>query len=136
MKITKYDKTTSEVIRESAGYICEVCGVSNDTMQCMHDLSRTYVITRYDSRNLICGCASCHTKTTQDPHYHREVFIRIKGSEEVQLNRERAHSGDRLKPWEKDEIRKHWMNEIKRMKQLRSDGVTGKIELEVPEILL
>ena len=91
MKITKYDRTTSLVVRESADYTCEICGIQDDTVQCMHDISRTYVITRYDSRNLICGCASCHFATTKDPHLHAESFIKIKGAEEVRLNREPAH---------------------------------------------
>ncbi len=135
MKIDKYDRTTSEVVRASADFTCEICGIQNDTMQTMHDISRTYVITRYDSRNLICGCAACHFATTKDPYLHAESFKRIKGVEENQLNRQRAHSGDRLKPFEKDEIRAHWKAELKRIKEMRLNGVMGKIELEVPEIL-
>ena len=136
VKITKYDKTASEAVRTAADFTCEICGIQDDTIQCMHDISRTYVITRYDHRNLISGCAKCHFATGKDPHYHRECFIKVHGAEEVQLNRERAHSGDRLKPAEKDEVRAHYQAEIKRIKQLRMDGSIGKIELEVPEILL
>ena len=135
MKRDKYDKSISELIVFSADYTCEICGSKDGTHQNMHDISRTYVITRYDSRNLICGCAKCHFATGKDPYYHAECFRKIKGSEEVRLNRERAHSGDRLKPWEKDEIRDHWQSELARIKELRAEGVEGKIELIVPEIL-
>lgn len=136
MRRDKYDKTISELICLSADYTCEICGAKDGTHQCMHDISRTYVITRYDPRNLICGCASCHFATGKDPHKHAEDFIKIKGSEEVRLNRERAHSGDRLKPWEKDEIRAHYQNETKRIEKMRLSGVQGKIEIQIPEILL
>ena len=136
MKRDKHDKTISELIVAAADYACQICGSVDGTHQTMHDISRTYVITRYDSRNLICGCAKCHFATGKDPYFHAECFRKIKGSEEVRLNRERAHSGDRLKPWEKDEIRKHWQSEMERINNLRSKGITGKIELTVPDILL
>lgn len=135
MKVDKYDRITSQVVRASADYICERCGIQNDTMQCCHDISRTYVITRYDPRNLLCMCASCHASTTKDPHLHVETFRRIKGSEENQLNRQRAHSGERLKKHEKEEIYKHYKKELERIKQLRMNGVQGKIEIEIPEVL-
>ncbi|MCP3675460.1 MAG: hypothetical protein GY829_13430 [Gammaproteobacteria bacterium] len=136
MKRDKYDKTISELIVASADYTCEICGIRDGTHQCMHDISRTYVITRYDSRNLICGCAACHFATMKDPYLHAESFKKIKGVEENQLNIERARSGDRLKPFEKDEIRAHWQSELKRINKLRLEGVSGKIELEIPAILL
>ncbi|MCP3675862.1 MAG: hypothetical protein GY829_15540 [Gammaproteobacteria bacterium] len=72
----------------------------------------------------------------KDPYLHAESFKKIKGVEENRLNIERARSGDRLKPFEKDEIRAHWQLEMERINKLRAEGVSGKIELKVPEILL
>ena len=143
MRRDKFDATFSDVIRSAADWECEICHIKSEPesmsqvrMECSHDISRRFVITRYDSRNAICSCSACHRKTTDDPHIHHDMMIRIKGSEEVQLNRERAHSGDRLKPAEKDDIRKHWQNEMVRIKDLRMEGKQGKIELYIPEILL
>lgn len=36
---------------------------------------------------------------------------------------------------EKDAIRKHYMNEIKRLTELRKQGVMGVIEVTVPPLL-
>lgn len=136
MKRDKYDKITSETVCMAADYTCEICGIQDGTHQCMHDISRRYVITRYDPRNLICGCARCHFATGDDPYLHAESFKRIKGVEENQLNRQRSHSGQRLKKSEKDEIHQHFKEEKERIKALRMNGVTGKIPLRVPEVLL
>lgn len=142
MKRDKYDATFSDVVRLSAGYICEICGIESDPesmsnvrMECSHDISRRFVITRYDTRNAICSCSGCHRKTTDDPHFHSEAFIRIKGKDVVENNRIKAHSGERLKKFQKEDIREHYKLEQKRIHELRADGMTGPIELTVPECL-
>ena len=136
LKRTKIDRITSVLICEAADKTCEFCGSQDGTHQCMHDISRTYVITRYDPRNLACGCGRCHYYMTKDSHLHHENFVKLKGAEEVQLNRERAHSGERLKDFEKEEIYQHYKKELKRIQEKRKSGHIGKIEIEVPEILL
>lgn len=142
MKIDKYDRTVSDVIREAADWACEICFIQSrpesmtfKKMECSHDRSRRHVLTRYDPRNLICSCSGCHRKTTEDHYYHEKEFTRIKGGEVRQLMREMSLPGGRLKSWERDEIRKHYQEELKRIKEMRMNGVQGKIELEIPEVL-
>ena len=50
--------------------------------------------------------------------------------------RELSLSMGRLKKLERDEIRKHWQAELARIKQLRAEGIEGKIILNIPEVLL
>ena len=143
MKRDKYDITFSDLIREAADWCCAICGrqsrpedMATWRMECSHDRSRRYVLTRYDHRNAICSCSGCHRKTTEDHDYHVEAFRQIKGQEDRTIMRELSMSMGRLKKWEKDDIRKHWQAEMLRIKNLRLNGITGKIELNIPETLL
>lgn len=144
MKRDKYDSIFSNVIREAANWTCELCGIQKEPtnmgghsgMECSHDISRRFVITRYDPRNAICSCSQCHYKTTNNPHEHHRAFVSAKGAEEVKLNEERAHSGLRLKKWEKDDIYSHYKEELKRIKKERMNGNLAKLEIEIPEALL
>jgi hypothetical protein len=142
MKIDKFDRRFSEVIREAANWTCEICqrystiemGVWK--MECSHDRSRRFPLTRYDPRNAICSCSGCHRKTTEDHDYHVESFRKIKGGEVRQTMRDLSNSRGRLKKFEREDIYLHWANELKRIKALRANGITGKIELIIPETLL
>ena len=136
MKIDKYDKIFSQVVREAADWECEICHRSNIRMECSHDRSRRYVLTRYDPRNAICSCSGCHRRTTESADDHVESFRRIKGSEVRQLMRELSNSRGRLKKFEREAIHKHYKRELGRIKALRMNGKVGKIEVEVPEVLL
>lgn len=143
MKLDKYDRRFSLIVRESADWTCEICYIQsrpesmlNKKMECSHDRGRRHVLTRYDPRNAICSCSSCHRKTTEDHDYHVEQFTRIKGGETRRIMRELSQPGGKLKKWEKEEIYQHYKKELERIKQLRMDGVIGKIEIEVPKILL
>ena len=143
MKRTKEDKIVSDLIREANDWVCEICGkqsrpehLSTWRMECSHDRSRRHALTRYHPDNLICSCSGCHRKTTEDHYYHEKEFTRIKGGEVRQIMREMSHIGGRLKKADKELVYQHYKREFERIKQLRMDGVCGKIELEIPEILL
>lgn len=64
----KLDKLASIKVR-SLGK-CEKCG-SKDNLQCCHIHSRIGRSTRWDLRNLLCLCASCHRLA----HIHPTAFV-------------------------------------------------------------
>ena len=58
----KLDKICSDLVRSRG--ICERCGPARyyefSQLQCAHIYSRTYRNTRWDLKNLLSLCASCH----------------------------------------------------------------------------
>ncbi len=59
----KATKLHSQIVRARGR--CENCGVSNDTLQCAHIVSRRYATTRTDLDNAFCLCARCHMFFTE-----------------------------------------------------------------------
>ncbi|HGE8979990.1 TPA: hypothetical protein ACGE22_004347, partial [Salmonella enterica subsp. enterica] len=39
----------------------------------------------------------------------------------------------RLKPWQMDELYQHMKSELKRLQELRAQGVTGRIDFTLPD---
>ncbi|MCG9949165.1 hypothetical protein MIB43_004430 [Providencia rettgeri] len=39
----------------------------------------------------------------------------------------------KLKPWQMDDLYQHMKGELKRLQELRSEGVTGRIEFTLPD---
>ena len=135
------DKYFSDAVRMAADYTCQCCSkqsqppFDNGMIDAAHCHSRHKRATRWHPGNIVCLCRACHMRQTNDPFEHTS-FMRSYHGEGVQLMRELSQS--LLKITKKDEklILAHYKAEIKRIKQLRMDGVCGKIELEIPEILL
>ncbi len=62
----KLDRECSRIVR-SLGY-CVSCKKSDySKLQCCHIFSRTYRNTRWDLKNLLCLCASCHFESHREP---------------------------------------------------------------------
>ena len=91
---------------------------------------------RYDPRNAICLCATCHYETTNKPKIHSNVFTRTLGGENRQITLELANGIRKLYKHDKDAIYKHYKQELEKIKKLRAQGHQGKIEIEIPEVLL
>ncbi len=60
----KADRLFSRVVRSEG--VCAECNTTKN-LQCAHIESRTYRSTRWDERNAVCLCASCHLKFTWNP---------------------------------------------------------------------
>lgn len=61
----KLDALFSKKIR-SLGY-CQKCKKKNVFLQCAHVISRTNRTLRWDEKNALCFCSSCHFWGHQDP---------------------------------------------------------------------
>lgn len=91
----KLDKICSQIIR-AAGK-CAKCGCAEyDKLQCAHIYSRTYRSTRWDLRNLIPLCASCHFHAHRNPLIFAEFVKTYLGECEYQALKLRAVT---LKQW-------------------------------------
>jgi hypothetical protein len=62
---------------------CEWCGDVRN-LQTAHGISRSWGSLRYDPRNLLCLCASCHRKVDQNFTLKWEVWTAVKGKEAVE----------------------------------------------------
>ncbi len=84
----KLDKICSEIVR-FRGY-CEWCNKADHTLQCAHIYSRTYKSVRWDLKNLLCLCASCHFFGHKNPTLFSEFVIKYLGSVEYEYLKQRA----------------------------------------------
>ena len=140
IKRDKYDKIMSEAVREANDWTCEKCGKQSighvyGFMDNAHNFSRRYATTKLDPRNTALLCRACHFELTENPHDHVKFFKQLKG-EDYYIMEQMRHVKNMLKKHDKDEIYKHYLRELDRIKDLRFNGYQGKIELEIPEALL
>ena len=142
IKLNKTDKQFSLVVRSAAGWTCSCCGkqsppdVDNGMMDNAHNVSRSVRIIRYDPRNTTCLCRGCHIRMTKDPHEHVSFFKSLSG-ENYEFCRDMKNDNMvKLTKNEEEWIYQHYRKEEKRIKELRADGFTGKIIVDIPRDLL
>ena len=75
----KCDKLIGAKCR-SIGY-CEFCGKKDGTLQWIHYITRAIIKLRYDCRNYACGCAICHFRAHDDPHWFTEQWKKLRGKD-------------------------------------------------------
>lgn len=76
----KCDKLFGELIR-SRGH-CEWCGRRNGVqLQTAHIITRDIRKLRFEEKNVLCLCASCHRKAHDRPLEFAELVKKIKGIE-------------------------------------------------------
>lgn len=90
----KLDKICSLIIRQRGK--CECCGLEDySKLQCCHIYTRKWKSVRWDFLNLLCLCASCHSKFHDKPIEFAE-FVRDYLGEKYEILRERANT---IKKW-------------------------------------
>lgn len=132
IKRDKYDATFSDLIRECADYTCQKCGrYGRDgaaSMQCAHVFGRRNQSVRYDVDNAFCLCFTCHMEVDEDYTVQEALARKILGDARLEMLIQRKNA---IKKWlkgEKDEMRAHYQEELKRVKFLRAQGEQGYIE--------
>ena len=141
MKLTVCDTILSKCIRERNHWECEICGIISQNgrmtggdraMQHSHFIGRKHKSTRYSGNNGLCLCAGCHAEVEEDPGLHTRIFTQIMGGGMAELLTEMKHQAFKppggWKAFEK-EAAKHYRLEFKRMRDLRLEGVMGRIEV-------
>jgi len=138
MKRDKYDSVLSDLVRERANWTCEKCkkistqgqGTGQDRdIQCSHFNGRgNGNVSRYDSDLLFCLCASCHTFVETRPKEHTKFVESIVGEAFLDIKSEQHHKPYKMYKNEKEEMHQHYKSELKRVKELRSNGEMDYIE--------
>ena len=142
MKLTQADIWLSKCIRERAHWICEKCnyedvsGQASGTskfIQHSHFIGRKHKATRYKAENGLCLCASCHAIVEHDPGLHTRLFEQIMGQGLAEILTESKQKPFKpLGGWRsyEKEASKFYKQEFERMRELRKEGVMGRIEFE------
>ena len=141
VKRTAADKHFSNCIRERANWTCEACGNhfppgNTRGLDCSHLFTRARKSVRHHPLNAVAHCTSCHFRLGGNPvefaEWREKYLTKHYGpgvAEEMVQIANRTRSMGKAK--EKD-ISAYLRTELKRMQELRKDGVTGRIEFGVP----
>ena len=85
----KLDKIVSDITRASG--LCAWCGSSDySKLQCAHIYSRKWKSVRWDLKNVVCLCASCHFYGHQNPIAFTDFIKGYLGEYEFQQLKLRA----------------------------------------------
>jgi len=135
IKITSADQWFSKCVRERSEWKCERCGTyyppgNTQGLDCSHYYGRADGSVRHFPFNAMSHCRGCHQWLTSRPEEHSKLYRLVFGEECVdKLLVERANidRGRAIKRNLKG-VAKHYRAEYDRMRSLRSDGVTGRLE--------
>lgn len=72
----KLDRAWSAVVKENAGYKCEVCGISGTStlLNAHHIEGRRNMRLRWELKNGVCLCSGCHVFRRESAHQSPEWF--------------------------------------------------------------
>ena len=105
MKRNKLDQLFSRYIRERDRWTCRVCGKQypkgSQGLHCSHIFSRRHSAIRYDERNAVAKCFSCHQWYGGNPVEGGEWARRELGDDVIdELMRLKQKPFKRSKQWE------------------------------------
>lgn len=136
VKIKAADSYFSRCVRERAGWKCERCGAQHQEksqgLHCSHFHGRGKWSVRFDPDNAEALCYGCHMLMGSRPHDHAERIREKLGDGLFQILLEKSNDSalGRLAKRSEAQIRKHYREELERMKELRAMGESGRIEFE------
>ena len=133
MRRTKQDAVFSDLVRERANWTCEVCGKyypegSRGGLECSHFYSRSRNSTRLHPLNAAAQCTHCHFQLGGDPVLFTEWINQHLKKGEPEYLRFLANKIQKKPKWYKEEEYQHLKKELARMRKLRLEGETGRIE--------
>lgn len=138
IKITTADKHFSKCVRERVDYVCERCNTQYDRsssgLHCSHFHGRGNWSVRHDPLNAFAHCYACHIYFESNPYEFTHWYEEKVGEGMAAIVRERKNDtglGKSAKQAEKaGEIAKHYLAELKKLKEARASGVTGRIDFD------
>ena len=132
MKRSKQDIVFSDLVRERASWKCEYCGIYLEhdkvRLHCSHLFTRAYHIVRWHPDNAFANCATCHRRLENDPHEFGRWAEEKLSEERIGALRALVYSTLKLTKADKEDLHKHLRKEMRRLKDLRSDGHQGRLE--------
>lgn len=138
MRRDKYDILMSSLIRERANWQCERCKREYPEghragLEHSHIWGRRRHSVRWEPDNGMALCTGCHRYIGANHDEHEALALKILGEERYNEIRLKANTVRRWKAWEKVALYKRMKAELARMKALRMEGVTGRIEFRLDE---
>lgn len=134
MKRTQADIHFSKCVREAADWTCQRCGKmypeNSPGLECAHFMTRGKWGTRFDPDNVAALCTGCHFYIDANPHEKMAWFEKRLGSGLAAIVREKSEDTRHGLKKLKKEISAHYRAEYKRLKELRAQGETGKLEIQ------
>lgn len=132
MKRDATDAIFSDVIRESYDWTCTYSGLvfpdrKGRDVHCSHFISRAFNATRWFPDNACCLSAAAHDYLGKHPDEHTDFFRKLLGPVRYDALKERQRGIYRYREADKKAMRKHYAEELERLKELRRQGETGYI---------
>jgi len=138
MKRDKLDVVFSNLVRERANYICEVCGNNyryrTQGLHCSHLWGRRNRSTRWHPENAAAKCFGCHKKLSERPVEFGEWIEKHLGKR-FNFVRRAANTPIKFTKLERDDMCRFYTKELARLQALRKEGIEGRIEFKTPPIL-
>lgn len=136
IKLNQADINFSKVIRERNSWTCEKCSKhypegNTRGLECAHIYSRRHYSIRFDPDNAFSLCTGCHMYFTGEPLEFAEWTKKQIGQGIIDIISEKKRDTLLAKINKKSikEIAKHYKAEFERMRELRKEGQTGRIEI-------
>lgn len=142
IKIHPADSWFSKCIREAADWTCEAheyCGFNtsgkfeegSQGLHCSHYFGRGGYGTRFAVENCDAHCFACHQKLGSNPDDFTRWKAQKYGEGMIGILREKRNDIGLAKAIKKNlkDVAKHYREEHKRLKQLRAEGITGKLDV-------
>ncbi len=134
IKTTPADQAFSKCVRERAGWKCQKCGAQHDEsstgLHASHHHGRGNWSIRFNPLNAEALCYGCHSHYGGTEKRRNEVLTKVEQDLLYELMEDRDLGREYRRTKGKGDIAKHYREEFKRMKALRAEGVTGRIEFE------
>ena len=132
IKRTPADAAFSKCIRERANWSCERCNKKHEEnsmgLHCSHHHSRGKWGIRFEPINAEALCYGCHSLEGGTEQRRKQVLS--DGEQDILWEKmaDLSLAKESKKTKGKGEIAKHYRDEYARMKELRTQGETGRIE--------
>ena len=101
-------------------------------LHCSHLFGRRGKGTRWHPLNGFSHCHECHRYLEENPVIFAEWARRELGEANYDRLRILANKPTKMTKFDKEFIHKHYLQERKRLKSLREQGETGRIEFSLP----
>lgn len=132
---SKFDILFSKLVRERAGWTCEVCGKRFEenaaNLHCSHFFSRRKQSTRFDPQNCASHCFTCHQSLGENPWEFANWIRKHLGNEEAKALKVKAETILKRSKKDKQELYEKMKSEHARMLNERASGVEGRLEFEL-----
>ena len=134
VKIKPADTAFSKCVRERSDWTCECCGKkyeeNSQGLHCSHFYSRRHRTIRWCADNAASHCFGCHQRLGGNPLEFSKWIEEHLGEAGVEILTEKRNSLVKVSKQEEKEIAKHYREQLKKMKEERANGKTGRVEFE------